>query len=490
MKKFKFQSVGSISETDPADKDQKDLLKRDFFRLIELNLDSLVIVASLILIGLSTILTSCIAADISAAVPPVAVGAAGSEILPASSSAPPVQEPVGAVPEVSSPEITPLEPTDTATFDQEESEPAPQSTVDLDQIMSSPDYGMQAFLYWQAEIADRDVGLVQEAGFRWIKQEIAWREIEGKGKGLWRWQNTDRIMDQVEAHDLKIIVRLGTQPDWAAPDVPFPDIGPPENLQDFYDYVFAVADRYQGRVQAYQIWNEPNLAREWGGRPPHPGEYTALLKIGYQAVKAADPKAIVISAGLAPTTQNNAEAMPDIIFVQGMYDAGAAPYFDALGVHAAGYKSPPEMDPKIIATTPELNNNDDASEELRRVYGFRHVEDVRKLMVKNDDAAKKVVVLEFGWTVDPRPDSPYHWHSVTLEQQDKYLQRAFAYAAENWQPWIGVMNVIYIASPEWNFDDEQTYWSIVYPGYPELNTAPAYYGLLTMDKAPPAQGQD
>ena len=59
------------------------------------------------------------------------------------------------------------------------------------------------------------------------------------------------------------------------------------------------------------------------------------------------------------------------------------------------------MDPKIIATTPELNNNDGASEELRRVYGFRHVEDVRKLMVKNDDAAKKVVVLEFGWTVDP-----------------------------------------------------------------------------------------
>jgi hypothetical protein len=106
-------------------------------------------------------------------------------------------------------------------------------------------------------------------------------------------------------------------------------------------------------------------------------------------------------------------------------------------------------------------------------------------MVVNGDADKKIVVLEFGWTIDPRPDSPYHWHAVSPEQQDKYLQRAFAYAAENWQPWIGVMTVIYIAHPEWTAADEQTYWSVVYPGYPDLNTAPAYYGLLTMEKVPP-----
>lgn len=368
-------------------------------------------------------------------------------------------------------------------------EPAYTPTLDIDQVMSSPDYGVQVFLFWQEEVAERDLQLAQEAGMRWVKQEIPWREVEGHAKGVWQWETPDRILDQIEAHKLKVIVRLGSQPAWAAPDLPFPAIGPPDNLQDFYDYVYAVASRYKGRVAAFQIWNEPNLAREWGSRPPSPAEYTELLKVGYRAVKAADPQAIVISAGLAPTTRDDAEATPDVYFIQGMYDAGAAPYFDALGAHAAGFKSPPETDPALIAADPALNNNDSAPEELRRVYGFRHVEDLREIMVRYGDESKKIVVLEFGWTVDPRPDSPYHWHAVTPEQQDKFLQRAFAYAEANWQPWIGVMSLIYIADPQWTLQDEQTFWSIVYPGYPELRTAPAYYGLYYMPKVAPAGAQ-
>jgi hypothetical protein len=213
-----------------------------------------------------------------------------------------------------------------------------------------------------------------------------------------------------------------------------------------------------------------------------------MLKVGYRAVKDADPSAIVISAGMAPTTRNDHEAMPDTHFIQGIYDAGASLYFDALGVHAPGFKSPPEMDPAEVASNPELSNNDSALEELRRVYSFRRVEDLRALMVRNGDGQKKVVVLEFGWTVDPRPDSPYRWHAVTPHQQDKYLQRAYAYAQANWQPWVGVMSLIYIADPHWTMDDEQTYWSVVYPGYPELRTSLAYYGLYYMPKVPPVGG--
>jgi hypothetical protein len=155
-------------------------------------------------------------------------------------------------------------------------------------------------------------------------------------------------------------------------------------------------------------------------------------------------------------------------------------------VHAAGYKSPPETDPAVVAASPELTNNDSGPAELRRIYSFRHVEDVRELMVRNGDSTKKIVILELGWTVDPRPDSPYRWHAVTPEQQDKYLQRAYAYAEANWQPWIGVMSLIYIADPAWDMGMEETYWSVVYPGYPELRTSPAYYGHLYMPKVPPA----
>ncbi|GEM_PF-237016 len=353
--------------------------------------------------------------------------------------------------------------------------------------MSSPDYGMQVFLFWKEEIADRDLKLVQEADFRWVKQEFAWREIEGASKGAFDWSRTDRIMNQIDAHGLKVIVRLGVQPKWAAPSI-FPEVGPPDNMQDFADFITAVATRYKGRIDAYQIWNEPNLSREWGNRPTNAAEYTAMLKVAYQAVKAVDPFPIVISAGMAPTTRNDDVARPDTYYIQEMYKAGAKPYFDALGAHGPGFKAAPETDPAEIAKTPGLANPGDfeaknnVPEELRRVYGFRHVEDVRKIMVDNGDAGKKVVLLEFGWTVDPRPNSPYKWHAVSQDEQAAYFGRAYQYAKANWQPWIGIMSLIYVASPQWTRDDEQTYWCVIYPGYPELNVAPAYYKLKEMRK--------
>jgi len=362
--------------------------------------------------------------------------------------------------------------------------PAWQPTVDLDKVMSSPDYGMHVFLYWHKEIADRDLKLVEEAGFRWVKQSLPWRELEGEAKGVWNWTESDRMLNQIEQHNLKIIARLGIQPQWAAPNTPLPEISPPDNLQDFYDYVYAVASRYRGRVQAYQVWNEPNLAREWGNRPPDPIEYTAMLKVAYQAIKAADSQAIVISAGLAPTTRHDAEAMPDIYFFEGMYSAGARVYFDALGVNASGFKSPPWADPAEVAKDPILTNGDTSSEQLKRVYAFRHVEDVRELMVRWGDADKKIIILEFGWTVDPRPDSPYYWYAVDRIEQAVYFEEAYRYAVKNWQPWIGVMSLIYVANPAWHMDMEETYWSIVYPYYPEARVAPAYEGLKKLEKVP------
>lgn len=346
--------------------------------------------------------------------------------------------------------------------------------------MSSPDYGMQAFLFWQEEVADRDLQLVKEAGFRWVKQEFAWREIEGAGPEEFNWANSDRVMDQIDAYGMNVIARVGVQPEWAGGG--YPEVGPPDDYQDFVNFLTALATRYQGRIDAYQIWNEPNLAREWGNRPPNPVEYTELLKLAYQTIKAIDPNAYVISAGLAPTTRWDDQAMPDTVFIQGMYDAGAAPYFDLLGAHGAGYKAPPETDPDVVANDPILNNYDPSPTELKRIYCFRHVEDIRAVMVANGDADKRIVLLEFGWTTDPRPESPYAWHAVSDQEHAEYLTRAYQYAKEHWQPWIAVMNLIYMPDSQWGREDEQSYWSIIYPGYPDLRMRPAYLHLKEMPK--------
>jgi hypothetical protein len=337
---------------------------------------------------------------------------------------------------------------------------------------NSPDYGIHVFMWWKPDTAQRDLRLVQEMGFTWVKQKFAWREIEGIEKGQFDWYRSDYIVDYVEDAGLKMIVRLDRQPFWSEPaDNQWQDNGPPANIQDFADYCGAVAGRYRGRIQAYQVWNEPNLSREWGGRPPNPAEYTALLKACYEAIKAADPAAIVVTAGLAPTGTDSEQAIPDTTFLQGMYDAGAADYFDVLGLNAPGYAAPPELDPAIAAADPRYGGG--------RWFAFRHVEDMRALMVANGDGEKQTAILEMGWTLDEvHPE--YAWFAVDEQTQADYLVRAYEYAAEHWQPWMGLMVTIYIADWEWKPDThEQWWWSIVLPdGTPR----PAYTALQQMPK--------
>jgi hypothetical protein len=339
--------------------------------------------------------------------------------------------------------------------------------------MASPDYGIQAFLWWRPEVADRDLGLVRDAGFTWVKQWFAWRDIEGQGQGKYDWSTADRIVRQVGEFGLKLIVRVDHAPEWAGP--------PPGNVDHFSAFLSAMASRYKGRIHAYQVWNEPNLSREWGNKAPNAAEYTQMLKRAYQVIKAADPNARVITAGMAPTTELSQRAVPDTRFIQSMYEAGAKPYFDMLGAHGAGYKAPPEMDPGQVATDPNYYNVGDVNcpGPACRIYCFRHVEDVRQIMVNNGDASKKVVVLEFGWTRDERTNSPYYWHRVADQfVQGDYMVRAYKYAKANWQPWIGLMSLIYMPDVQWTADDEQFWWSVIEPSTVDQLFLKAPYVML------------
>lgn len=333
--------------------------------------------------------------------------------------------------------------------------------------MSSPDYGAQVFVWWREEIRDRDLDLMKEGGFNWIKQAFSWESIEGAGRGQYDWSIADKVVTHANDRDLKILARLSLDPDlqgfWAG--------DPPANGDAFAEYAGALAARYNcqtgaiGCIQAYQIWNEPNLAREWGGKRPNPAEYVEFLGKAYRAIKAANPNAIVISAGMAPTGDNNDIAMPDDIFYDQMYQAmggSSDGYFDALGVHGAGYAAPPELDPAEAASNPKYGGY--------RFFAFRHVEDIRAIMEKYGDTAKKIVLLEFGWTFDPANDA-YKWHGaeagIDMFVQADYLVRAYKYAAANW-PWVGLMSVLTMPNLDWlndgnGSDEEQYWWAIMEP---------------------------
>jgi polysaccharide biosynthesis protein PslG len=340
----------------------------------------------------------------------------------------------------------------------------------------STDPAVHIFLWGNAATTARDLQLASQGSFRWVKQRFEWRNIEGRNKGNFEWNEPDRIVDAVQQSGLKIIARVDNQPRWASSAVQWPGTGPPDNPRDWTDFLTALASRYRGRIHAYEIWNEPNLDREWGDRKPDAAAYTSMLKASYQAIKAADPQALVVSAGMSPTTDTSEHAVPDLEYIRQMYAAGARDNFDVLGVHAAGFRAEPCADPGEVAQSPELTNNDPSPVDAKRIYAFRHVEDVRAVMEQQGDAQKQMAVLEMGWTTDARPGSAYAWFAVDRDQQARNLVGAFQCARQRWQPWMGFMTVIYIPDPAWTQQQEQYWWSI---SNPDGTPRPAYTALKT-----------
>ncbi|MGE3910299.1 MAG: cellulase family glycosylhydrolase [Chloroflexota bacterium] len=320
----------------------------------------------------------------------------------------------------------------------------------------SPEYGMNIFVWGNPSTTDRDLGRVRDAGFTWQKTLFKWRDIEPV-RGQFNWAEADRVVKASKAAGVKIIARLDFQPTWARVDGAHN--GPPDNYEDFGRFVTELANRYRsdspiGPVQAIEVWNEPNLAREWGQQPVNQaaaGDYVRLLKTAYEATKAVDPSIIIITAGLSPTGWNDDTARPDDLYLQWMYDAGAKAYFDVLGAHGPGFKAPPNISPEEAASSPVWGGH--------RSFTFRRVEDLRQIMVDNDDAAKQIWLLEFGWTTDTI-NPAYAWHRVTPEQHAEYLVAAYKWAHANWSPWIGVMALWTLPDPQWQPEREELWWSV------------------------------
>jgi hypothetical protein len=107
-----------------------------------------------------------------------------------------------------------------------------------------------------------------------------------------------------------------------------------------------------------------------------------------------------------------------------MYEAGAAPYFDALSAHAYGLRAPAVEAPAL--------------ERLN----FRRVELAREVMVRNGDAAKPIYVTEAGWN-----DSPRWNQSVSPAQRIEYTLDAYQWVEEHW-PWCRVVAMWAFRYPE------------------------------------------
>jgi hypothetical protein len=325
-------------------------------------------------------------------------------------------------------------------------------------LMSGPHAapGVNVYIY------DQDpkpvVGWLTELGSKWALHQLSWYQIEFE-KGKYRWDKIDRAVDEMNKAGVNVILHAVHSPPWmwgGADKVTYPT-----DVKEFGRFMRAAATRYKGKVAAFQIWNEPNLAIE-AGKYVVASRYAALLKEGYNAVKSVDPNYVVISAPLTPTGVNDpTKGVDDVIFLRRLYAYNGGEikgYFDVLGAHPGSNANPPEkLAPEDPGPGPGWNTHPS--------FYFRRIEQLRQVMVENGDAQKQLWLTEFGWasTQNPAPGFEYAAQNSEQEQAD-YIGRAFRMGRDKYA-WMGPMLVFQLnfalPSIAENPNDERVAWGLI-----------------------------
>jgi LysM repeat protein len=298
---------------------------------------------------------------------------------------------------------------------------------------------------------------VTSLNVQWVKIVANWRDIE-PAQGEFNFASLDDAVDSFDAANLSIMLTLIGSPDWARPSATEYARSltifhaPPDDLNSFGAFAGTVAQRYAGRVDSYEIWSEPNIRRNWlnpaarmievdrGGEKVQeptdaglaPVRYIDLLEAAYRAIKASDPAAIVLSAGLAPTGFNDYyNAIDSFIFFEELLKQGALNFSDAVSIHLDGFSNAPD------ATCCGTADSEPTFDESYHFFFGVSLSNYREILARNGGEAVPLWITRFGWgTAEnalsaPEPGTQDYLANNTAAQQAAYTMAAFTQAKDS-----------------------------------------------------------
>ena len=212
-----------------------------------------------------------------------------------------------------------------------------------------------------------------DAGSRWDRFDFRWNAIAEYGYGP-----HDQLVDRYASlgWPLHIVGILGAAPENYArcparprPALPlaeaanFPvhitaawwNVCPPINLDLPWNdpnnywgqFVYQTALRYRGRVDVWEVWNEPDLTLFWQGTA---AQYAQLLKVAYLAIKAANPEATVLFGGLAYWYDPNFYKQVLDVIAADPESAAHNGYFDVMSLHLySNVETPYDISREVMA---------------------------------------------------------------------------------------------------------------------------------------------
>lgn len=289
----------------------------------------------------------------------------------------------------------------------------------------------------QVHIHREDMGEImahlRELGVGWVKVQVSWKLYQSAPEQYTedRFAELDDLVQAARANDIDVLLGVSKAPEWSRLTTELD--GPPIDYDLYQQFMAFLAGRYRGRVAAYELWNEPNLQREWNGSPLSAADFVRLIEAGAAGVRSADPEALLISGAPATTGINDGvTAVDDRVFLRGMLEAGVGNIVDAVGAHPYGWANPPDSN----VTSP-----DSAVPSHNNHPSFFFAETLADYVALLDEFGinKMLWVTEFGWGTfegitndDGEPASPpagaEFMAYIGEWQQAEYILRAYELA--------------------------------------------------------------
>ena len=259
----------------------------------------------------------------------------------------------------------------------------------------------------------RYVGLVEDGGASSLRADVNWAYIE-PAPGRFLWSIPDEIVTQSAEHHLHVLLIIDTSPRWASGSStsnPQWDWLPPRRPTTYGVFAATVAARYgpdgvfwQGHPHlphylpaGLELWNEENVSRFWGGQPPNPELYAAMVTAAYSRIKRVDPAMTIITGGLAPagsyddincggSGSGHADGRWNgLKYLQALYADGIQGHFDAIGWHPYNYWKDATAAQMLAYNLCSAWSQMDSTPVS-----------VRSLMITHGDGAKRIWITETG----------------------------------------------------------------------------------------------
>ncbi len=259
----------------------------------------------------------------------------------------------------------------------------------------------------QSNLSAEQYQRLGNGGAESIRIPVGWGSVQTVKGGAFDWRSFDSQVEEAAKAGIKVLPFLSGAPEWAVPTKKVSGAGgllTPAYLPvsgaartGWAAFMTAAVARYgpsgsfwsehpgipQRPIRSWQIWNEPNF--KYFIAKPNPAEYGKLVKISYTALKAADPGAQVVLAGL---------------FARPKGARNAAGKHKSLNWYASDFLE------QMYKTTPGLKTRYSGAALHPYTINARELpevtEEFRNVLAENKDGGKPLWITELGWSAGPK----------------------------------------------------------------------------------------